>query len=465
MTTETQDTTPTAAEESQAPAKKATKTAKSKAKATRSSRRSKDRVAIVAGLRTPFARQLTHYRGMNAIDLGKLVVNELMARTEIDPNLVEQIVYGQVITLPDAPNIAREIVLGTGMSVSTDAYSVSRACATSFQSTVSVAESIMAGSVSVGIAGGADSSSVVPIGVSKKFAQILMDLSKAKTLGQRLKLIAQLRPKDLAPVPPAIKEYSTGLTMGENAEQMARDHGITREEQDELAHRSHTLAAQAWNDGKLDNEVMTAFVPPYNKELRVDNNIRFDSQLESYAKLRPCFDRKHGTLTAANSTPLTDGAAALLMMSESRAKELGYEVLGYVKSYAFAAIDATRDMLMGPSFATPIALDRAGMKLNDLDLIEMHEAFAAQALCNVKAFASKQFAKEKLNRSQPIGEIDMEKFNVLGGSLAYGHPFAATGARLITQMLNELKRRGGGTALTTACAAGGLGASMILEVE
>lgn len=461
MTTETQETTAASAEK-KAPAKKA---AKPKAKTTRSSRRAKDRVAIVAGLRTPFARQLTHYRGMNAIDLGKLVVNELMARTEIDPKLVEQIVYGQVITLPDAPNIAREIVLGTGMSVSTDAYSVSRACATSFQSAVSVAESIMAGTVSVGIAGGADSSSVVPIGVSKKFAQILMDLSKAKTMGQRLKLIAQLRPKDLAPVPPAIKEYSTGLTMGENAEQMARDHGINRKEQDELAHRSHTLAAKAWNEGLLDDEVMTAFVPPYNKELRIDNNIRFDSQLESYAKLRPCFDRKHGTLTAANSTPLTDGAAALLMMSESRAKELGYEILGYIKSYAFAAIDATRDMLMGPSYATPIALDRAGMKLSDLDLVEMHEAFAAQALCNVKAFASKKFAEEKLNRSQSIGEIDMDKFNVLGGSLAYGHPFAATGARLITQMLNELKRRGGGTALTTACAAGGLGASMILEVE
>jgi acetyl-CoA acyltransferase len=402
---------------------------------------------------------------MNAIDLGKLVVNELLVRTEIDPKLVEQIVYGQVITLPDAPNIAREIVLGTEMSVNTDAYSVSRACATSFQSAVSVAESIMAGTISVGIAGGADSSSVVPIGVSKKFGQVLMDLSKAKTLSQRLKLIAQLRPKDLAPVPPAIKEYSTGLTMGENAEQMARDHGITREEQDQLAHRSHTLAAKAWNEGKLDNEVMTAYVPPYRKELRIDNNIRFDSQLESYAKLRPCFDRKHGTLTAANSTPLTDGAAALLMMSESRAKELGYEILGYIKSYAFAAIDATHDMLMGPSYATPLALDRAGMKLKDLDLIEMHEAFAAQTLCNIKAFASKKFAEEKLNRSEAIGEIDMDKFNVLGGSLAYGHPFAATGARLITQMLNELKRRGGGTALTTACAAGGLGASMILEVE
>ncbi len=451
-------TTPEAAE-------KPTAAAKTKRKTTRKPAKKGDRIAIVKGLRTPFARQLTHYRGMNAIDLGKLVVNELMAQTEIDPKLIEQVVFGQVLTLPDAPNIAREIVLGTGMDVSTDAYSVSRACATSFQSAVSLAESIMAGSVSVGIAGGADSSSVVPIGVSKKLAQILLDLSKARTMGQRLKLISSIRPRDLVPVPPAVKEYSTGLTMGENAEQMARDHGITRQEQDALAHRSHTLAAQAWNDGKLADEVIAAYVVPYKKALEVDNNVRFDSELESYAKLRPCFDRKHGTLTAANSTPLTDGAAALLMMSESRAKELGYEVLGYIKSYAFAAIDATCDMLMGPSYATPIALDRAGMKLKDLDLIEMHEAFAAQTLCNVKAFASKDFAKEKLNRASAIGEIDMDKFNVLGGSLAYGHPFAATGARLITQMLNELKRRGGGTALTTACAAGGLGAAMIVEVE
>ncbi len=449
-----------------ADAKNAAPKAKSKPKAKKTVRKAKsDRVAIVKGLRTPFARQLTHYRGMNAVDLGKLVVNELMAQTEIDPKLVEQVVYGQVITMPDAPNIAREIVIGTGMDVSTDAYSVTRACATSFQSAVSVAESIMAGTVSVAIAGGADSSSVVPIGVSKKLGQILMDLSKARSLSQRLKLLSKIRPKDLLPVPPAIKEYSTGLTMGDNAEQMARDHGITRQEQDELAHRSHSLAAQAWNDGKLDSEVMTAFVPPFKEGLRIDNNIRFDSKLESYAKLKPCFDRKHGTLTAANSTPLTDGAAALLMMSESRAKELGYEILGFVKSYGFSAIDATHDMLMGPSYATPIALDRAGMELKDLDLIEMHEAFAAQTLCNVKAFASDTFAKEKLNRKKAIGEIDMDKFNVLGGSLAYGHPFAATGARLITQMLNELKRRGGGTALTTACAAGGLGAAMILEVE
>lgn len=424
-----------------------------------------NRVAVVAGLRTPFARQLTHFKSSNAIEMGQMVVSEMLTRAEIDLSLIERVVFGQVLIQPEAPNIAREIVLGSGMDVTTDAYSVSRACATSFQTTVNIAESIMAGAISIGVAGGADTSSVVPITVSKNLSAILVRLSKAKTIQQRLKLFMGLRPSDLAPVPPSVKEYSTGLTMGQNAEQMARDHGISRQAQDELAHRSHTLAAQAWESGVLDDEVMTAYVEPYKEALSKDNTVRFDSNLEAYAKLRPAFDRSHGTLTAANSTGLTDGAASLLLMSESRAKELGYEPLGFIKSYGFAAIDATCDMLMGPSYATPIALDRAKMKLKDLTLIDMHEAFAAQTLCNVQAFASKQFAKEKLNRGSAIGEVDMDKFNVLGGSLAYGHPFAATGARMITQTLRELKRRGGGVGLTTACAAGGLGAAMILETE
>jgi len=424
-----------------------------------------DRIAIVAGLRTPFARQMTHFKNTNAIAMGQMVVSELLNRIEIKQSLIDQVVYGQVLIHPEAPNIAREIVLGTGMNVATDAYSVSRACATSFQSTVSLAEAIKAGSAEIGIAGGADSSSVVPIGVSKRLAGLLLELSKAKTFAQKMKLLSQLRPKDLAPVPPSVQEYSTGLSMGQNAEQMARDHGITREQQDKLAHRSHSLAAKAWQEGKLDNEVMTAYVEPFTNALSKDNNVRFDSTLEGYAKLRPAFDKKNGTLTAANSTGLTDGASAVLMMKESRARELGYKPLGYIKSYAFAATQVKKDMLMGPSYATPIALDRAGMALKDLSLVDMHEAFAAQTLCNVNAFASKKFAEEKLNQSKPIGEIDMDKFNVLGGSLAFGHPFAATGTRMITQTINELNRRGGGMGLTTACAAGGLGAAMIVEVD
>lgn len=424
-----------------------------------------ERIAIVAGLRTPFAKQATEFHGVSALDLGKLVVNELLIRAELDPALVEQVVYGQVVQMPEAPNIAREIVLGTGMKVHTDAYSVTRACATSFQSVANIAESMMAGMTQIGIAGGADSSSVLPIGVSKKLARALVDLNKAKTLGQRLAIFRRLGLKDLLPVPPAVAEYSTGLSMGDTAEQMAKTHGISRAAQDEMAHRSHTLAAQAWQSGKLADEVMTAFVEPYSRYLTIDNNIRMDSKLDSYAKLKPVFDRVHGTVTAANSTPLTDGASAVLMMTEGRAKALGYKPLGYIRSYAFAAIGVHDDMLMGPSYATPLALDRAGMQLSDLTLIEMHEAFAAQALANVKMFASQKFASEKLGRATAIGEIDMDKFNVNGGSLAYGHPFAATGTRLIVQTLNELNRRGGGIGLTTACAAGGLGAAMIVETE
>ncbi|KGK00742.1 acetyl-CoA C-acyltransferase FadI [Thalassotalea sp. ND16A] len=424
-----------------------------------------ERIAIVAGLRTPFVKQATSFHGVPAVDLGKMVVNELIAKNDLDPALVEQLVFGQVVQMPEAPNIAREIVLGTQMQVNTDAYSVSRACATSFQSTVNVAESILLGNIDVGIAGGADSMSVPPITVTKKFARTLLDLSKAKTLSQRAKLITSLKFKDLLPQSPSVAEYSTGLSMGQTAEQMAKTHGISREEQDALAHRSHTLATQCWAEGKLDGEVMTAHPEPYKAVVDKDNCFRNNSELAGYARLRPVFDRKHGTVTAANSTALTDGASAVILMREGRAKELGYNILGYIRSYAFTAIDVWEDMLMGPSYATPLALQRAGLTLADLDLIEMHEAFAAQTLANVKMFASDKFAKEKLGLDKAIGEIDMDKFNVMGGSLAYGHPFAATGTRLITQTLNELKRRGGGIGLTTACAAGGLGAAMILETE
>ncbi len=424
-----------------------------------------DRIAVVSGIRTPFAKQSTAFSTTPAVDLGKLAVKALMDKTDIDPKLIDQVVFGQVVQMPEAPNIAREIVLGTGMNIGTDAYSVTRACATSFQTTANVVESIMAGTIDIGIAGGADSSSVLPIGVSKKLASTLLALSKTKTVYQKLSLLRTLSLKDIAPVPPAVAEYSTGISMGQTAEQMAKSHGITREEQDALAHRSHTLAAKAWKDGLIQDEVMTAFPEPYTAWLDHDNNIRHDSDLASYAKLRPAFDRKYGSVTAANSTPLTDGGAALLLMSEKRAKELGYEPLGYIRSFAFSAIDVHHDMLMGPSYATPMALDKAGISLSDLTLIDMHEAFAAQTLSNVKMFASNKFAKECLGRDKAIGEIDMEKFNVLGGSIAYGHPFAATGARMIIQTLRELKRRGGGLGLNTACAAGGLGAAMVLEVE
>jgi acetyl-CoA acyltransferase len=352
------------------------------------------------------------------------------------------------------------------MPKSIDAYSVSRACATSYQSTVNIAESIMAGAIDTGIAGGADSASVLPISVSKRLAEALVAATKARSLSERAQLFAGLRPRDLVPVPPAIAEFSTGLSMGESAEKMAKENHIDREAQDEFAHRSHSLAAKAWAEGKLNDEVMEVFVPNRFKEsIREDNLIRKESTIEGYAKLKPAFDRKHGTVTAGNSSPLTDGASALLLMREDKAKAHGFDVLGFIRSYAFAALDPAGQLWMGPSYATPIALDRAGIKLADLDLVDMHEAFAAQILSNTQAFESKEWSEKNLGRSEKIGDIDWDKFNVTGGSLSIGHPFAATGARQITQTLRELKRRGGNLALCTACAAGGLGAAMVLEAE
>jgi acetyl-CoA acyltransferase len=345
-----------------------------------------------------------------------------------------------------------------------EAYSVSRACATSYQSTVNVAESIMAGAIDTGVAGGADSASNVPITVSKRLAEALMEATKARSMGERLQAFAGLRPRDLAPVPPAIKEYSTGLTMGESAEKMAKENHISRQAQDEFALRSHNLAAKAWEEGKFDDEVMEVFVPNrFDESIRQDNLVRADGNLEKYAKLKPVFDKKHGSVTAANSSPLTDGASALLLMREDKAKAHGFDVLGFIRSYAFAALDPAGQLLMGPSYATPIALDRAGISLSDLDLVDMHEAFAAQILSNTQAFESKEWAEKHLGRSEKIGDIDWDSFNVTGGSISIGHPFAATGARQITQTLRELKRRGGNLALCTACAAGGLGAAMVLE--
>uniref|UniRef100_A0A3B0LWX7 3-ketoacyl-CoA thiolase n=1 Tax=Arsenophonus endosymbiont of Trialeurodes vaporariorum TaxID=235567 RepID=A0A3B0LWX7_9GAMM len=424
-----------------------------------------DRIAIVTGLSLPFAKQATAYHNIPAVNLGKMVVRELVIRSGINSQLIDQVVFGQVVQMPEAPNIAREIVLGTGLPVSIDAYSISRACATSFQAITNIVESMKAGTIKVGIVGGADSSSVLPIGVTKKMASTLVDLNRAKSIGQRLRLLSTLSFRDFLPVSPAVNEYSTGLRMGDTAEKMAKIYHISREKQDAFAHRSHILAAQAWDSGVLQKEVMTAHIPPFLESLSEDNNVRKDSTLASYAKLKPTFHSQHGTVIAANSTPITDGAAAVMLMFESNAKALGITPLGYIRSYAFSAIDVWQDMLLGPSYATPLALKYAGLSLKDLTLIDMHEAFSAQVLANMKMFASKKFAQEKLGQSEAIGEINMEKFNVLGGSIAYGHPFAATGARMVTQTLNELHRRGGGLALTTACAAGGLGAAMILEVE
>jgi acetyl-CoA acyltransferase len=424
----------------------------------------RDRVAVVAGLRTPFTKAGTSQRAMRTVDLATAVVKELVQRSEIAPKEVTLCVYGQVVPTLDWLNVAREVVLRAGLPKDIEAYSVSRACATSIQALTSAAEAIGAGQHDVAIVGGADSMSDVPLGVSKKLALALMDAQKGKTIGDKLRAFTKISPRDLVPpIPGFSREPTTGEQMGEAAEKMAKQNGITREEQDAIAHRSHTNAARAWSDGTYAAEVMHVLPPPYDKPVTRDNVVRDDSTLDGYAKLSPVFDRKHGTITAGNSSPLTDGASALLVMKESKAKALGLTPLGFVKSWAYAAVDPGWQLLMGPVFAAPKALDRARLGLGDMELVDMHEAFAAQVASNLKAFASRQFAEEKLGRSAPIGEVDPGKLNVNGGSIAIGHPFAATGGRMVLSTLRELKKRGGEHALLTLCAAGGLGAAVVLE--
>jgi acetyl-CoA acyltransferase len=424
----------------------------------------RERIAIVGGLRTPFARPGSAFAEMSALDLGKLAVRELLARAELDPAEVELVVYGQVVPSVHAPNIAREIVLGTGMPKDIQAFSVSRACATSFQATTSAAEAMLAGQCSVAIAGGADSASDVPLTVSKRLTQALAEASQARTLRDRLGAFRKLSPRDLLPVPPATSDLSTGLRMGESAEKMAQEAGIAREDQDAFAHRSHVRAARAWDTGVFADEVIHVIPPPrFDRPIAEDNVVRRDSTPEAYAKMPPAFDPRHGTVTAGNSSPATDGAAALLLMTETKARSLGYEPLGYLRSWAYAAVDPGGWMLAGPSYAAPKALDAAGVRLKDVAIVDLHEAFAAQVLCTLKMLGSKAFAHEELGRTDAVGDVDPDCLNVHGGSIAIGHAYAATGARIVTTVLNELRRRGGGLGLATGCAAGGLGAALVLE--
>ncbi|HET8730349.1 MAG TPA: acetyl-CoA C-acyltransferase FadI, partial [Moraxellaceae bacterium] len=411
---------------------------------------------------TPFARIATHFRDLSAIDLGAFAVGELIRRNDLKPGEINQLVYGMTVMIPEAPFIAREVALQLGLH-NLDAYSITRACATSFQTVASAAEGILAGNAEVVIAGGTDSTSSVRLPMSAKFSSTLRDVNFARSLGDRLKLLATLRPGDILPQQPSITEFSVGETMGQSTEKMVKKWGVTRAEQDDFAHASHSNAARAWKEGRLDDQVIGVDVN--GRTVRDDNLVRKQSARDSYDKLKPCFDTSGaGTVTAGNASPLTDGAGALLLMSEARAKADGRKVLGYLRSYAFAAKTPKDDLLMGPVLAAPVALDRAGLSLADLTLVDMHEAFAGQVLCNLRGLASNDYLREHLGRGA-VGDVDRAKLNVNGGSVAYGHPFGATGARIIAQTLYELRRRGGGTALTTACAAGGIGAAMVLEAD
>ena len=421
------------------------------------------RVAIVAGVRTPFAKAGTAFKSISAIDLGKLCVAELLQRTNLDGKEVQALVFGTVIPSVLAPNIAREVSLLPLLPKGVQAFSVSRACASANQAITDAADQIALGHLDIAIAGGSESLSNIPILHAQGFAEALVLASKAKSFPARLKALARIRPKDLVPVTPAIAEPSTGETMGQSGEKMAKLNAIAREEQDHFALRSHRLAAAGTADGRLTAEIMPVYVPPkFDSVLTSDNGIREDSSYEQLAALKPVFDRKYGSVTAGNSSPLTDGGACVLLMNEEKARALGYPPLGIIRSYAYAALDPGEQLLQAPVLAAPVALKRAGLSLKDMDLIEMHEAFAAQVLSNLKGFESKWWA-ERAGFSQPVGEVDRAKLNVMGGSIAIGHPFGATGARITTTLLNELRRRGGQFGLMTVCAAGGMGFAMVVE--
>ncbi|MGH7712751.1 MAG: acetyl-CoA C-acyltransferase FadI [Gemmatimonadaceae bacterium] len=421
------------------------------------------RVAIVAGIRTPFSKSGTLYRRMSAVELGRACVAELVQRTALDSKIIDGIVFGTVVPSVLAPNIAREVALLPHFHKGIQAFTVGRACASANQAITDAADQIALGHAQAMIAGGAESLSLVPILHSPMFAEALMAASRAKSLGGRLKALGRIRPRDLVPVTPAIAEPSTGETMGESAEKMAKLNGITREEQDEFALRSHRLAAAGTADGRLTAEMSPVWIPPkYESTATIDNGIRTDSTLDQLKALKPVFDRKYGSVTAGNSSPLTDGAAAVLLMSADRAESLGYEALGYIRSYAYAALDPGEQLLQAPVLAAPVALQRAGLSLGDIDLIEMHEAFAAQVLSNLRGFESREWAA-RAGFTQPVGAVDRARLNVMGGSIAIGHPFGATGARITMTLLNELRRRGGQFGLMTVCTAGGMGFAMVVE--
>jgi acetyl-CoA acyltransferase len=421
------------------------------------------RVAVVAGVRTPFTRAGTSFKSLSAIELGKLCVGELLQRSNLSGKEVEALIFGTVVPNVLAPNIAREVSLMPVLPKGVQAFSVSRACASANQAITDAADQIALGHNDVIIAGGAESLSNVPILHSRGFADALVAASRARSLGGRIAALSRIRPKDLVPITPAIAEPTTGETMGQSAEKMAKINDISREDQDQFALRSHRLAAAGTADGRLTAEIAPVVVPPrYDTVVTTDNGVREDTSYDKLAALKPVFDRRYGTVTAGNSSPLTDGGACVLLMSEAKAKSLGYAPLGYIKSYAYAALDPGEQLLMGPVLAAPVALERAGLSLRDMDLVEMHEAFAAQVLCNLKGFESVEWA-HRAGFEQPVGEVDRARLNVMGGSIALGHPFGATGARITTTLLDEMGRRDAQYGLMTVCAAGGLGFAMVLE--
>lgn len=421
------------------------------------------RVGIIDGCRTPFCKAGGAFKERSAIELSRHAVVELVHRADLDGRLVDEMYFGQVVTSPSVPNLAREVSLLPQFLSTIPAATVNRACASANQAIAIAYDQIRFGRSKVVIAGGAESLSGVSLYHSDRFSQIALRMRRAKGPFKRTQLLASLRPRDLIPATPALVEPSTGESMGQSAERMAKVFGITREEQDRFALRSHRLANAGTRDGRLAAEIAPWLGSGKAEVVLGDDGVRADTSLERIASLPPVFDQKYGTVTAATSSPLTDGASALLLMKAEVAAALGYTPLAYVRSYAVAASDPFEQPLMGPAYAVPKALDHAGLSWRDIGLVEMHEAFAAQVLANIHAFQSKKWADRNLGRGEAIGELNWETLNVMGGSIAIGHPFGASGGRITLSLANEMVRRDVEFGLISVCAQGGMGFAMVLE--
>jgi acetyl-CoA C-acetyltransferase len=418
-------------------------------------------VAIVGGSRIPFARSNSAYAQASNQDMLTTVLDALVERFDLAGQQLGEVVAGAVLKHPRDRDLTRESVLGTKLAATTPAYDVQQACGTGLETVAAVANKIALGQIEAGIAGGVDTTSDAPISVGEDLRRLLLDANRAKSNVERAKLLGRLRPDMLLPETPRNAEPRTGLSMGEHTALMAEDWGVTRAEQDELAARSHHRLAAAYDRGFMDD-----LVTPY-LGLERDQNLRPDSSVEKLAKLRPVFGGEGGTMTAGNSTPLSDGASAVLLATEEWAAERGLPVLAYVTGFQTAAVDFVvrgDGLLMAPAFAMGPLLDRAGWTFADVDLFEVHEAFAAQVACTLKAWQDPVFCKERLGRDEPLGEIPIGKLNVNGGSLAAGHPFAATGGRIVASLAKALSERdGGGKAVISICAAAGQGIVATLE--
>lgn len=420
------------------------------------------RVVVVDGCRTPFCRSGTAFSDLISYDLGRMAVAALLHRTRIDPEAVDLLVMGTVIADPRTSNLGREVVLGCGLPSSCPAYTVTVACVSSLQAVVDAGRAIAAGAAEVAIAAGAETLSDAPIRYRRPVRKRLIASQRARGLGDWLKLARGLRPSDLAPEPVALAEFSTGEVMGENGERLAKRLGITREAQDAYAAESHRRAAAATESGLLGRQIAPIYPPPKYSEVASDNGIRGDSTADRLAKLRPAFDRRFGTLTAGNSSYLTDGGAAVLLASEEAAERLGLEPVAALEATAIAALDPLEELLLGPALTLPRALDAAGLELEDVEVVELHEAFAAQVLAVLRLLEDPGFCRERLARDRPLGRIDPKRLNAWGGSLSVGHPFGATGARLVTTAAHRLQAEGARHAVVAACAAGAIGIGLVL---